>query len=173
MKVTINGKRIEDLTAAERDHHKALSQARLAEMLATGRVPRVKTEDTFRSHYDAANGKQFEKCPGLGDAYRRVAEGHGVSTQGKVYLQQLAAFPGDPRAWVDSRGDISRVCEERGYGCEGAVTAKTREAPPTVTPLADDIVREEVAERLAADPGQKASRVEEDVRNERTPHWAK
>ncbi|HET6575196.1 MAG TPA: hypothetical protein VFG68_16435 [Fimbriiglobus sp.] len=173
MKVIVNGKRWEDMTQAEKDHHKARWAVRANEMIANSRPPQARTEDTFRANFDATNGKQFEKFPKLGDTYRRVAEARGQSTTGKVYLQQLAAFPGDPRAWVDSRGEVRRVCEERGHGCEGAVTVKHREVPPNTVALADDLVREEVADRLVADPGLKPSKVEEDVRNERTPHWAK
>lgn len=174
MKVKVNGKCVDEMTPAERSAFEARSRRRLADMLASGRPPRGRTEDTFRANFDAANGKQFEKTPAMGDYYRRVAESRGCSTTGKVYLSQLADFPGDPKAWVDSRGDVRRVCEARGHGCDGAVTVARREVEPVQGPaVAEDIVRAEVAERLAADPALKPSKVREDVINERKPHWAK
>lgn len=87
-----------------------------------GRPPAVMTDSVFLEGH--ANGNQFENTPSLGDFYAREAKAQGVDTKGKVYLSGLASHPGDPRAWVSGRGDVRKVCEERGWHCEGAVNVK-------------------------------------------------
>lgn len=116
------------------------SSIRLTEMLAERRAPHGISDGTFMK--DTANGKQFEGQEEVGDHYRNVAESLGASTTGKKYISGLAAFPGDPQAWVDSRGDVQRVLEQRGWGSEGTINVKPRESlnPPTS--------RAEVAEDL-------------------------
>lgn len=148
---------------------------RLAEMLALGVPPGANTDREFLEGRE--NGRQFQDAPGLGDFYRRVAEGQGQSVKGKVYLSGLAAYPGDPRAWVSGRGDAQRVLEERGWGAEGAVNTKvTRVAETTGGGIAKDIVDAEVASmREALPPGEKfdAEGAREAVIDARAPHWAK
>lgn len=102
----------------------------LAEMFASGRGPALQTDATFlRSHCNGsqfAGGKANERS---GDILREIAESEGQSTKGKVYLGQLAAYPGDPKAWVDGRGDVARVCAERSWNCSGGVTVKNTPDP--------------------------------------------
>lgn len=173
--VTVNGRRVDEMSARERAAMRRRDKARLAEMLATGAVPRVVTDDTFRATLDVCNGKQFEGDPHVGDFYRERAEAAGVSTTGKAYMHGLAAFPGDPRAWVSTRGEVRRVVEERGWGCEGTVNVKARTdvAPVQGPAVAEDIVRREVADEMAKDPGQKVEDVREKVVAKRKPHWSK
>jgi hypothetical protein len=126
----------------------------IAEVLATRSFPGVKTDATF--NVGRCNGNQFESQPGLGDFYRGVAAEHGVSVTGKTYLSQLAEFPGDPRAWVSSRGEVAAVCEERGYSCDGAVNVAPadpgRFARPDGPEVADDIIDDCVDDFLESDP---------------------
>jgi hypothetical protein len=171
--VCVNGRRLEDLSPRERRALDRRARSRLADMIRSGRPPRAVTDDTFRAGLDDCNGRQFEGDPETGDFYRQAAAAAGVSTRGKTYLHGLAAFPGDPRAWVDSRGDVARVCEERNYHCDGAVTHKAREVEPVEVGLAADIVEREAAEIVAADPGVRPDDAREQVRAKRTPHWAK
>jgi hypothetical protein len=105
------------------------------------------------------NGNQFAGMPYQGDYYRGVAKRQGQDTTGKVYLSGLAAYPGDPEAWVSGRGDAERICQKRGWGAQGAISVKAlpREPGPPVR-LADDIV-----DRIAgpgATPEEKANVVE-------------
>ena len=112
----------------------------LAEMLALQAVPHLVTDSAFLAGH--ANGSQFEKTPYLGDAYRRRALASGQDVKGKVYLSGLAEYPGDPRAWVSGRGDVQKLCEERGWGCRGSVNVK-RDAsaePGPAVDVADDIL---------------------------------
>lgn len=126
----------------------------IAEMLALQQPPRIETDATFLA--GNCNGNQFEANPEIGDLYAREAAAHGLtSTKGLVYKSSLAAFPGDPQAWVGSRDDVRRVCEERGWGCEGAVNMKVRNdrAPMPDVDVADDIVQEKMLDNLEVDPG--------------------
>lgn len=125
---------------------------KLAEMFALGITPCIKTDATFlRGH---ANGSQFQgKQEFMGDYYKSIAESKGQSTKGKVYLASLAAFPGDPEAWVDGRGDVERVIRKRGWKVEGAVNVDAIE-PEEVerVAVADDIVNEKVLDVLEEHP---------------------
>jgi hypothetical protein len=173
VKVTVNGRRVEDMAPAERAAWEARAARRGAEMLAAGAPPLLRSDNTYLAIADNANGKQFEGQPAVGDYYRKKAERAGVSTTGKTYLSALAAFPGDPRAWVSDRGDIKKVCEERGWGCDGAVKVKGRQFEHKPVGLAEDIVKAEVEKALEKEPGAKPAEVREKVVRRRKPHWAK
>ncbi len=136
-------------------------------------APTLKTDTTFLAIADNCNGKQFEKDPKAGDYYRRMAERAGVSTTGKIYMPGLAAFPGDPRAWVSDRGDVRRICEVNGWGCDGAVKVKAQQFEHKPVAIAEDIVQEEVKKVLEQDPDAKVEDVREKVIQKRKPHWAK
>ena len=133
---------------------------RMAELLATRKFPGVKTDSTFLSGH--CNGNQFEAAPALGDHYKSLAEAEGFDTTGKVYLRGLASYPGDPRAWVSGRGDVERVCRERGWSCDGAVSVDApRYAEPTPDiPIADDLIQNE-AEYIAEETGRSIEDVRE------------
>lgn len=155
---------------------------KMADLLAARRAPLSVTDREFLA--GRLWKDQFENQPWVGRYYRKIAEAHGVSTVGKVYISQMADFPGDPRAWVDSRGDIQRWCEERGYGCTGIVNVPSpvykdddlakEEQPYRV---ADDIVDREVESRMEENPdlrrlsGEKLAEYKEQVREEITPEW--
>jgi hypothetical protein len=104
---------------------------KLAEMLAEGKPPKSNTDVEFlRGH---CNGSQFEGGPianNMGDFYRSSAEEAGQSTTGKIYLSGLAAFAGDPRAWVSDRGEAKKVLEERGWSSDGLVENKSTKTDP-------------------------------------------
>jgi hypothetical protein len=152
----------------------------LAEMLALGQPPNIKGTDSgfLKGH---CNGSQFEKTPSIGNHYLEEAKRHGIDVKGKVYLSQLATFPGDPRAWVADQHDVQKVCEERGWGCEGAVNVKSVPLiePPAPPPaVAPDIVDGKVAEILQTVPAVDRPRVDiqdlrEQVVDKIAPPWAK
>lgn len=127
---------------------------KLAEMLARKKGPGLKTDSEFLK--GRRDGKDFARDPKMGMYYKQLAERAGVSVNGKVYQRSLASYPGDPKAWVDGRGDVERVCLERGYNCEGMVTVKQgpRPAPPKVV-VAPDILARTAAELRRENPGMK------------------
>lgn len=148
----------------------------LAEMFALGQPPMSNTDREFLE----GRGGCYDQFPGqhgIGEMYRRKAEAAGVSPQGKVYVSGLARFPGDPEAWVSGRGDAQRLCEQRGWACEGSVKVKLRqpEAAPCKGGLASDLVDDLVEKRLADVPlGERVSvqDVRESVVAAHAPHWA-
>lgn len=168
MKLILNGKEV------TRDEWDAQT-SRLEEILETRQAPCARTDATFlRGH---CNGSQFEHVPHIGDMYRRIAERAGVDPKGKVYKAGLADFPGDPRAWVDGRGDVLRVAEEKGLHCRGAVNYTPEPTPPKEVPLAPDIVDGIVQDRLAAMGPDAAKADVNELRHEvveaHKPSWSK
>lgn len=143
-----------DVTAEEfKLATQTVEEARLREMLKEGRAPHGVSDCTFMR--DSANGKQFANSSGQGDHYRGVAESMGASTTGKKYLSGLARFPGDPEAWVDSRGDVQKVLEKRGWGSKGTINVKPRigDTEPEAGPaMAPDLVEKYATEIAMRDP---------------------
>ncbi len=138
-----------------------------AEMLALRKFPGLKTDNIFNK--GRCNGNQFEKVPGLGDHYRRIAEAAGVSVTGRFYCAGLADFPGDPTAWVSDRGDVLRVARAKGMRVHGYVEHDPGERPPMPdVPVAPELIEAEVAARLEEDPGLRIDDVREEVKKLRT-----
>jgi hypothetical protein len=126
----------------------------MAEILATGKFPGTRTDVEWnRGH---VNGNQFAENPvqsKIGDYYRRLAEESGQSTTGKVYRSGLAQFPGDPRAWVSTRGEAEQYVRETGRSCHGLVNVEAPmldfpDDPPGVDPR---LIAAEVAARAETD----------------------
>lgn len=140
-------------------------------------VPHIVTDSTFMKGW--YSGDQFEKDPVMGQAYRAKAAAAGVSTQGKHYLHQLAESAGDPRAWIEGRGDIQKICEERGYSCDGAVKVRGPDHGPYEDPgtfVADDIVDNYVADQVEAQEGfvptpTQLQDMRESARHKLTPNY--
>jgi len=148
------------------------------QMVVNCRPPGCKTDNTFMN--DTANGKQFETNPEQGDYYAAIAKKAGVSITGKKYMSNLCrdGYGGDPQAWVSGRGDVQRICEERGWGCTGDVVVKKREemeAPPPPVPISPRLVEREVRKRLAGQvvKPQEVMDMREKVADEMTPPWKK
>jgi hypothetical protein len=121
----------------------------VADMLAHQRPPQSDTDVEFMRSTE--NGRQFQDKPQIGHAYAEEALAAGINIKGKKYLSQLAEHPGDPRAWVGSKGEVAQLCEERGYSCDGKVKVKSprREAPTKAVDVAPDILRSEVGKELS------------------------
>jgi hypothetical protein len=147
----------------------------LAEMFALAAPPMSNTDREFLHGH--CNGNQFAGQEGVGDEYRKTAAAAGVNVTGKVYLTQLARYPGDPEAWVDGKGDVERVCTKRGWGATGLVNVKPveKQHAPDI-PVADNLLDAEVEKICDAQPDSKnIDKVElrEQVLEKRKPHWAK
>lgn len=111
----------EDMRAAGESHN-------IADMLAHQKGPQLET-DTMFSRGFAIDPFGCNPEPLTVETYLGEARRAGVSTTCKRYMSSLAAYPGDPEAWVDSKGDVRRVCEKRGWGCEGKVNVTARPKP--------------------------------------------
>lgn len=147
----------------------------LAEMFAFQHPPMSNSDKEFLEGH--ANGSQFQDTPYLGDHYRRVAEQHGQNVKGKVYLSGLAKFPGDPEAWVSGRGDVQKLCETRGWDCDGSVKVNAfRQQAVEGVDVADDILNDAVTQHLKSlPPGEEKcvnkTELREQIREKKKPHW--
>ena len=137
----------------------------MAELLATRSFPGVRgTSSAFMKGTHAQDSGY--------DAMRyRAAAAQGVDTNGKRYLAGLARYPNDPEAWVSGLSDVRRVCEARGWNCEGAVDVSSYEADGSGElardyEVADDIVEQRLAAELEPyDAGDRTPRRTEDLRD--------
>lgn len=147
----------------------------LALMLAMRQAPFGMTDSVFLEGH--CNGSQFERVPGAGDFYAREARAAGVDVTGKVYMAGLAERPGDPRAWVSGRGDVQRLCEERGWECNGAVKVKAKPARERKkVDVAADLIDDEVTKTLVDHPEPKSVNVQdlrEKIHNKRKPRYTR
>ena len=148
---------------------------KMCDMFVSQQAPGGVTDSTFLCGVGA--GRQFDKTPHFGDQYAATAMKKGQCTTGKVYLSGLAAYPGDPRAWVSSRAEIKKLCVERNMTCEGAVNYKpvyTSDPKPDVA-LAPDIIAREVDKIIEKNPEAAHDRpaLAEKVFKKHKPHWAK
>lgn len=133
----------------------------LAAMTAMQSAPRCMTDREFLQGMGTLND-QFD---GDEKYLKRVvasarSQGYNPSAN-DVYMANLAKFPGDKDAFVKGRGDIQRVCEERGLPSDGVVKLAGREQEPKKVKLAPDIVDRMVREKVRRDPSlKKVSRKE-------------
>lgn len=147
----------------------------LADMLVHRKPPMSNTDREFLEGH--CNGNQFESMPAIGNWYKRQAEAAGQDVKGKVYINSLAAFPGDPQAWVSGRGDLEAVVRERDWSCQGSsnIKGERKGEGPADTRVADDLVESKMIDRLEGDPtlafkGREA--LFEETREQIQPHWA-
>lgn len=140
----------------------------LAMILAHRRPPSLVTDTRFMAGSEERNDPLAI----------RQAVAAGIDVGGAAYMSQLAddRGPKDPEAWVRGRGDVRRVCEKRGYGCEGTVKTQRREREVPRVGLAEHLVEDRVNLMIAADPAKALKpreELKEEVRDKHTPHWAK
>jgi hypothetical protein len=145
-----------------------------AEMFALHQTPALLTDAVFlQGHH---SGNQFVGTPELGQFYKQTAEAEGQTTEGKVYLHGLAAYPGDPRAWVTGRGDAARVLKDRGWGAEGAVTTRVAQKaqPDEKYQVAEDLVQAGVEKELEGHSVLDADvpALTDKVREKMSPNWS-
>lgn len=131
----------------------------LAEMLALRSPPMSNTDrELLAGAVDKPLGPSW-----IDASYRQHAAQAGVSTTGKIYVSGLARYPGDPRAWIGSRGEIKDICQAEGWGARGSVdiAPAERKEVPVCGPLADDIVDNAVADIIDSHPEPKGVDVTE------------
>lgn len=130
----------------------------MAVMLAVQRAPTCETTDTFwsgRKRFDQVHGELYANTIRHKLAAQGVRLGHN-----EEYMPELARYVGDPQAVIPfdgARSRIRKLCEQRGWGCNGAVTVKESEplADPRdkKVPLAKNLVEKE--RRLLAAKDEK------------------
>lgn len=141
---------------------------RLADMLAARSFPGTKGTDRAFMQGRKLDGSQFEGVPLVGSHHLDMARKAGVSTTGKYYSGGLARYPGDPQAWVDSLHDVKKICESRGWECDGAIKVESPKyagSEPGPYRVADDIVDDHVSQVLEQRPEllPKAQEVREEI----------
>lgn len=113
------------------------------------------------------NGEQLAGLPP--QLARRAAAEYKKATgrsvpQGSVYISQLAKRPNDPRAFVDSLGDIKRRCEQTGAACEELGIKGAEVPPPEKQKLSNmllkDHVQREVRKAVEENPKLRGKRIE-------------
>lgn len=87
-------------------------------------APYISTDSTFmaKSHYEDGFGADNVSRMKARAAARKA----GVNPEGKRYFPSLAKRQFDPRAWISGKGDVKRICEKEGWGCNGAVNVRER-----------------------------------------------
>jgi hypothetical protein len=150
------------------DSRKQGNSHNVAEILAKRRPPASLTDREF--NMGRHNNNQFADCPALGNYYRDIANKAGVATAGKYYVTGLGRFPGDPRAWVRSRGEVLAIAKERNLVLDGLVSYRGDHVPdPTPDiPLAEDLWEQATNEILAKSPGMRLEDAREEAFNLRT-----
>lgn len=138
---------------------------RLAEMFATQQAPRAKSDATFFAGMDTGGGNI--KNPLTRKMYLDEAKKAGVDVTGAVYYSEIAAFPGDPEAWVRSRGEITGLVEKRGWNMDGDLKAggepKDDVSPGQGPKIAPDVVEQLVNQRIEAGSTEKTDNLIGDV----------
>ena len=140
------------------------SSDKFAAMIALQEGPGLSTDDTFfqgqKPLYD-----QFGSQKHL-DRYIKAAKRHGFTpSPNATYFSSLARFPGDPEAFVtraQGRSYIRKLCEKRGWACEGAVNVEHRE--PESDPLdkknckalGEDIISRRASQMAMENPKYKS-----------------
>lgn len=148
---------------------------RMCVMLMAGSPPRIKTEATFQAAAPLG-GAQFN--PATRELYLQRAREAGVTTEGRIYEPRLAAYPGDPEAWISNQDDLVRVAEARNYTVTGDVNVKGERMPKNPSPviaddLLEDLVETELEKKLGPDfveaKGGVVERARDDVLQRHAP----
>ena len=123
-------------------------ESKMADVLEARSFPGLNTDTTFLANRGTLE-KQFD---GDHEALERVMaksiKAGYKPNPNSVYMSSLAAFEGDPRAYLtagDAKGQIRKICEERGVGCSGSVNIPQPE--PKIDP--DEARRRARARALA------------------------
>lgn len=130
---------------------------RWAAMLALQQFPGIQTTDTFW-----AGNKPWHEVYGekYANEVKAILARRGVNLRpGDTYYPQLAKSKGDPEAVIPfdgARSYIRKLCEKRGWACEGAVNLEARQPDSDpheqAVPLAEDLVRSNAKRMVEKNP---------------------
>lgn len=112
--------------------------------------------DTFRDNDNPFRGEDEASRRMLSKICRR----NGGNPERGHYYPQLARFPGDPEAFVESKSDIRKLAAKRKLKCDGIVECDflERKPPPSKYQVADDIVDRELEKEIKQKHGGKVSK---------------
>lgn len=118
----------------------------MAEMLTLQQAPGSRTDKEFFNGRGTL-ASQFDGDEKVLAKVVQNAKSRGfVPGVNDVYVPSMADGVGDPAAFVPATGGrnhVRRVCEQRGWSCDGDVKLKGRDAgEPVNVPLAADLVAE-------------------------------
>ena len=140
----------------------------MAMVLASRQFPGIKTDAIFNQgkfagSTDDRTGRIHQRT------LIKLAEEAGVSTTGKWYCSGLAAYPGDPVAWIDSQADALRIAEDRGLKLSGYIDYEPPEQEPLPSFDVDPaLLHREAAEVCSAAPGSDYREVYEQLHDLRS-----
>lgn len=105
---------------------------------------------------DSVRGRPaVEHGPAIREAARRLGRNPNTAS----YWPQLARFPGDPEAFVESKSEMRQVLERRGWGAEGLVNLPVKsDGPPERYRVNPHIVERYVQEEVDREHGGKVSK---------------
>lgn len=126
---------------------------RFAIMCAMRTAPLTRYSDKT---FNASRRRYMENMkPRSQKAYLEMARKAGISTQGKFYVGGLGR-PTDPMAWVSTIDDVTEVCRKKNLTATGIAKHQGHEGTYQRKPLAPDIRKRLVRQRLQADPALAA-----------------
>lgn len=169
-KIKVNGKLVDKLVSTPAD------KARLADMLASRRAPRVDTDDVFFADHEYTVKRQMEIDPVGMKRYIDGAKRRGYNVNmNDVYCPAIAAdSDGDPLAFVPrtgGKGHIKKVAEMRNKTLVGAVnyTAEDRGPPPAPPALSNKLIREKMSLERMKHPDASREELRERIIKKHAP----
>ncbi len=145
------------------------SDNKFASMVALQRTPGAMTDDVFFSGIPSLADQMGSKKR-LDALVASCKKAGFTPNPTDVYQSGLARFPNDPQAVVSrsqGRGYIRRLCEERGWACEGGVNVKHRQPehdpldPKYCKPMGEDLIRSNARRMAEKDPSIKRLKPQE------------
>jgi|2_EtaG_2_1085320.scaffolds.fasta_scaffold00414_9 hypothetical protein len=127
----------------------AREKQNMAGMAEARRAPGCVTDSTFFAGVGTLSEQFRGEERQLSQMVANAKANGYTPANGDFYQEGLADYPGDPKAFVKSRGEVRERCLERGVPCHGSVNVSEHEVaarPERVkkTKLADDIVNRKV-----------------------------
>lgn len=141
---------------------------RFAEMCACQIAPGTKGTDRTLME-GRLNNEQFDKMPkDHAQKMIKAAKECGVNPNGKYYAAGLADKRGthDPKAWIDSAADVTRVAQERNLTVSGAIHHQGRKMPRPKSPvLSERLTKEMMKVEKPSHPTMKQGELREMVQD--------
>lgn len=158
-----------------------------ADMLAHQQPPGTKGTD--RAFLEGKlNNNDIGEMPGwMQQRFKEQIKQSGENVTGKVYVSALARKkrdvqpgetwgPGDTYAYVSDVSELRAKAQSLGLEGDGIIKTRAPDRPPTPdVPLAEDLVRNQMAMEIAKNPGLKKNlgELRHNVIEKHAPKWGK